>query len=202
MADGAKAGYGSVWGSELRQDRDAIFEFYLTKHFEKLADVFFEALSSAFGATLVECQSNESLLSTMLYQFTENINAEAILFADDFQSKLAMADAVFGREDFENENKSDVGGYFLKQNGEVVATGGFMLNYNKPYADIYMDVKEPCRQKGFGSLMVQKLKREIYLTDRVPSARCNVNKKASKATLLKAGFKVCGALLKGNIKGM
>jgi hypothetical protein len=81
-----------------------------------------------------------------------------------------------------------------------VASGGFMLNYNFPYADIYMDVKEPFRRMGFGSLIVQELKKEIYLMQRIPAARCNINNKASKATLLKAGFKVCGGILKGELK--
>jgi ribosomal protein S18 acetylase RimI-like enzyme len=75
-----------------------------------------------------------------------------------------------------------------------------MLNYNKPYADIYMEVKPSFRRRGFGSLMVQELKKIIYQIGRVPAARCNINNSISKATLLKAGFKVCGAILKGYIK--
>ena len=75
-----------------------------------------------------------------------------------------------------------------------------MLNYNIPYADIYYEVKENFRQKGFGSLIVQELKKEIYLMGRVPAARCNIRNRASKANLLKAGFRVCGFILKGDIK--
>ena len=74
-----------------------------------------------------------------------------------------------------------------------------MLNYNMPYADIYMEVKEHARRKGYGSLMVQELKKEIYLRRRVPAARCNIRNQASKATLLKAGFSICGTWLKGNV---
>jgi predicted GNAT family acetyltransferase len=75
-----------------------------------------------------------------------------------------------------------------------------MLNYNFPYADIYMDVKENYRKKGFGSLMVQELKKEIYCMGRVPAARCNVSNYASKSTLIRAGFIPCGHRLKGVIK--
>jgi RimJ/RimL family protein N-acetyltransferase len=69
-----------------------------------------------------------------------------------------------------------------------------------PYADLYYEVNENHRQKGFGSYMVQELKRETYLMGRVPAARCNINNVISKATLLKAGFKVCGYRLNGEIK--
>ncbi len=201
LLDGEKIGYGAVWGAERRDDRDAIFEFYLVGPNRKLATMVFEKFCSASGATLIECQSNDMLLCSMLYEFAQNINAEAILFEDHFQTELAIPDVIFSREPEKGTGGNDVGGYFLQQNGEVVATGGFMLNYNKPYADIYMEVKEPFRQKGLGSLIIQELKKEIYLLGMVPAARCNISNKASKATLLKAGFKVCGAILKGDIKG-
>jgi RimJ/RimL family protein N-acetyltransferase len=81
-----------------------------------------------------------------------------------------------------------------------MATGGFMLNYNHPFADIYMDVKEEFRQRGLGSLMVQELKKEIYKAHRVPAARCNIKNTISRATLIKAGFRLCGYLLEGKIK--
>jgi RimJ/RimL family protein N-acetyltransferase len=48
--------------------------------------------------------------------------------------------------------------------------------------------------------MVQELKKEIYNVSRVPAARCNVKNLASRATLLKAGFRLCGYLLEGRIK--
>ncbi|MGZ3821346.1 MAG: GNAT family N-acetyltransferase [Mucilaginibacter sp.] len=198
--NGEKAGYGSVWGAERREDRDAIFEFYLTEPFRRWANLVFEQFIAASGTTIIECQSNDRLLSSMLYEYASDINAEAILFEDDHQSDLAIPDVVFGREESAATTGNDAGGYFLKLNGEVVATGGFMLNYNWPYADIYMEVKEPFRQQGLGSLIIHELKEDIYLMDRVPSARCNVNNHASKATLLKAGFRVCGAILKGRIK--
>ncbi len=202
MLDGEKIGYGAVWGAERREDRDAIFEFYLTEPYKKLATMVFETFCSDSGATLVNCQSNDTLLCAMLYEFAQNVNAEAILFEDDFQPGLAVPGTVFSREPAAGARGNDVGGYFLQQNGEVVATGGFMLNYNKPYADIYMEVKEPFRRKGLGSLIIQELKKEIYLLGMVPAARCNISNKASKATLLKAGFKVCGAILIGDIKAI
>jgi RimJ/RimL family protein N-acetyltransferase len=63
-----------------------------------------------------------------------------------------------------------------------------------------MEVKENFRRKGLGSFIIQELKKACYLAGRVPAARCNIRNKASRATLLKAGLKVCGFMLKGDIK--
>ena len=200
LVDGEKAGYGAVWGADKREDRDAIFEFYLIEPFRNLANRFFEELFDKTGATIIECQSNDKLLCSMLYEYAQNINVEAVLFEDGLQPDLSVPRVIFGREESAITNHHEADGYFLKLGDEIVATGGFMLNYNKPYADIYMEVKEPFRRKGLGSLIIQELKKEIYKMERVPAARCNINNKASKATLLKSGFKVCGAVLKGTIK--
>jgi GNAT superfamily N-acetyltransferase len=63
-----------------------------------------------------------------------------------------------------------------------------------------MEVREDYRRKGFGSFLLQELKRECYLAGRVPAARCNINNAASKASLLKAGFKIAGFMVIAEIK--
>jgi RimJ/RimL family protein N-acetyltransferase len=193
-------GYGAVWGQSKREDRDAIFEFYIINPYKKFASAIFSKFHALSGAAYVECQSNELLLSSMLYEYAKNINAEAILFEDYFTTDFAIPGAVLHKRTAEDNNHRDDRPYILKQDDNVVATGGLMLNYNMPYADLYYEVNEGYRQKGFGSLMVQELKKEAYHMGRVPSARCNIQNSISKATLLKAGFKVCGFILKGEIK--
>jgi len=47
---------------------------------------------------------------------------------------------------------------------------------------------------------VQQVIRECYLAGRVPSARCNIENVASKATLLKAGLAIAGHMLMGEVK--
>ena len=136
----------------------------------------------------------------MLYEFSKNIHAEAILFEEHKETSLHIPGVLFERKPDEDDNPVHFGGYCLEQNGETVATGGFLTNYNFPYADIYMDVKENCRQQGLGSLIVQELKKEIYRIGRVPAARCGISNNASKATLIKAGLQPCGFRLKGEIK--
>ena len=197
---GTKAGYGSIWGTNKREDRDAIFEFYLLKPFRNMAELVFQKFHIISGATYIESQSNDALLSSMLYQFSENINAEAILFKDGFETNLQIPGVTFRKKTVEDNLGDNAGDYVLVQNRNIVADGGFMLNYNMPYADIYMGVKENFRHQGFGSLIVQELKKEAYRIERVPAARCNINNHISKATLMKAGFEVCGHRLLGNIK--
>jgi GNAT superfamily N-acetyltransferase len=200
LLNGSKIGYGAVWGLNDQGTRDAIFEFYILPPFRKLVNVFFEAFCTACGAHTIECQSNDRLLCNMLYEYARDIYAEAILFEDHYTSSLYMPEVRFGRKEPDTDTGYDRGGYCLVLNEEEVASGGFMLNYNMPYADIYMEVKEQHRQKGYGSLLVQELKKEIYLIGRVPAARCNVNNRASKSTLLKAGFAECGFRLCGEVR--
>jgi RimJ/RimL family protein N-acetyltransferase len=195
-----KIGYGSVWGKDKREDRDTIFEFYLIQPFLKFASEVYPKFIAAANVTFIEAQSNDLLSSSMLYEYARNINAEAILFEDNFTTNLKIPNVIFRREKPESDISYDPGEYVLEQNNEIVATGGFVRNYNLPYIDMFMEVKENFRQKGFGSFVVQELKKEAYLKGRVPAARCNIDNKASKATLLKAGLKVCGCILTGEIK--
>ncbi|MBO9638634.1 MAG: N-acetyltransferase [Siphonobacter aquaeclarae] len=196
--DGETAGYGSVWGRDERGARDTVFEFYLKTPFRNHASRVFSELLYVTGVPYLECQTNDTLLSAMVLEFGKGIEAEAILFADDRESKLIMPEVQFGRQ--RQSDDADHGGYCLQVGNEERATGGFLTNYNFPYADLYMDVPEPFRRQGYGSYFVQELKKEIYRQGYVPSARCNVRNTASRATLLKAGFRVCGMLLNGDVR--
>lgn len=198
--DSIKIGYGSVWGKDERTERDTIFEFYLAEPWRNISSRIFSEFVLVSGVKWIEAQSNDLLLSSMLYEYAKNINAEAILFEDEKQTNFQPIDVIFRKNFNENQNPADSGEYVLEQGGKIVASGGFMLNYNFPYADIYMNVKEEFRQKGFGSLIIQELKKEIYEAGRIPAARCNITNHVSKATLIKSGFKVCGALLTGEVK--
>lgn len=196
-------GYGAIKGEEVA-DRDTIFEFYLIPPFRKYAGEFFLELIAASGARFIECQSNDLLLTSMLYEFAQNINSEVVLFADQAVTAHTIPGVVFRRRtenDMIFEHKLEPAGeYVLEWHGEIVATGGFMLHYNMPFADLYMEVKESFRRKGLGSFILQELKQACYLAGRVPAARCNIQNKASRAALLKAGLRVCGFMLKGKIK--
>ena len=126
------------------------------------------------------------------------------MFADHAVTDLVVPGAVVRRRRdddriFEHTGEP-VGDYVVEVSGEIVGTGGFLLHYNFPFADLYMEVREDCRRKGFGSFLLQELKKECYLSGRVPAARCSVQNAASRAALLKAGLRVCGFMLKGVVK--
>jgi GNAT superfamily N-acetyltransferase len=141
----------------------------------------------------------------MLYEFAMKILSDVILFAEGPVTALDIPGATF-REWHEGDNvfkhnSEPEGSHILEVGGEVVATGGFLLHYNKPFADLYMEVREDQRQKGYGSFLIQEVRKACYEAGRVPAARCNISNKASKATLLKGGLKIAGYMLCGEIKG-
>jgi GNAT superfamily N-acetyltransferase len=197
-------GYGAVKGNENISDIDTIFEFYIIPSFRNLASPAFSALLHSSGAAFIECQSNDLLLTSLLYQYGQNINSNVILFEDNVKTCISIDNIIFRKRkdnDVVFEHKSEpVGDYVLELNKEVAATGGFLLHYNFPFADLYMEVKEEHRQKGLGSFLIQELKRECYLAGRVPAARCNIENTASRATLIKAGLKIAGFMLLARVK--
>ena len=91
------------------------------------------------------------------------------------------------------------GDFVIEASGDVVATGGFLCQHNPPYGDIYMEVAEPARRQGFGSYLVQELKRICYQSGKKPTARCDATNMASRLTLQKAGLLPCGRFLVGNV---
>jgi len=199
-----KIGYGSIKGNEDRNARDTVFEFYIIPSFRNISSIAFSELLRASGADFIECQSNDVLLTSLLYQYGQNINSPVILFEDGIKSSLSIENVILKKR-----NKNDivfahqtepVGDFVLELNKEIVATGGFLLHYNIPFADLYMEVKEDHRRKGFGSFLIQELKRVCYLAGRVPAARCNIENTASRATLIKAGLRIAGFMLIGNVK--
>lgn len=194
------AGYGAVWGRDKREDRDAIFEFYVLPPFRKLTSAFFTAFRNTAGTRYIECQTNLPLLAAMFFEHASGIYAEAILFEDHFLTHYLGEGMVFQqKEKREDENPNDRA-CVIRQQEEVIAAGGLMLNYNWPFADIYYEVNEQYRNRGVATFMVQELKKVAYAMGRVPAARCNVRNAISKATLFKAGMRVCGYLLQGELK--
>ena len=200
----SKIGYGSIQGKDDLKDRDTLFEFYVIPSFRNVAPSAFLALLELSNADFIECQSNDLLLTSLLCQFAQNINSDVILFEEGFTSSLGTEKAKFRKRsegDIIFEHKVEpVGDYVLEIQGEVIATGGFLLHYNPPFADLFMEVKENFRRSGMGSLLIQEIKKECYLAGRVPAARCDRENVASKATLLKAGFKIAGHMLVGEVK--
>jgi len=201
--NGLPVGYGSVKGQEIK-GRDTVFECYVIPPFRSWADELFATLLRESGVRFIECQTNDPILSPLTYAFAANIQSPVILFKEGAVTRYSLPGVVFRpRQDgdllFEHHHEPE-GDYVLEVEGKIVASGGFLLHYNAPFADIYMEVTEGFRRKGLGSYIVQQVKRECYLAGRVPSARCNMENVASKATLLKAGLVIAGYMLVGEVK--
>jgi GNAT superfamily N-acetyltransferase len=203
MVDDVVVGYGSIMGQQIK-GRDTVFEFYVLPPFRSQARGLFRELVLASKAPFIECQSNDPILPALLYAFAQNIRSPVILFKDNVVTSLCPPGAVFRikrEEDTMFDHKQEPEGDFvLVWDGEIVGSGGFLRHYNLPFADLYMEVREEYRRKGFGSFIIQEVKRECYLAGRVPAARCNMENAASKATLLKAGLAIAGYMLMGDVK--
>jgi GNAT superfamily N-acetyltransferase len=201
--DGVDVGYGAIKGQE-RNDRDTIFEFYVIPPFRKFAGPLFRELISASGAKYIECQSNDLLLSAMLYEFSRDICSDVVLFEPhsftDYKIPDTMVRPTRADDQIFEHTVEPVGDYVLEVKGEIVATGGFMLHYNVPFADLYMEVRKDRRRQGYGTFILQELQKECYLAGRVPAARCQIKNLPSRATLIKSGLRACGFMQIGNIK--
>jgi GNAT superfamily N-acetyltransferase len=202
LIDGRIAGYGGVWN---KYHDDQLMEFYTLPAVRRLALPMFRALLAVSGATRIEAQTNMPLLLLMLYDCTQNITSEAVLFRDAETTHLACPGGILrattpgdtGRI-FAHQHEP-IGDWLIEVDGLVVATGGAYDHYNPPYSDIFMEVTPSHRGLGYGSYLVQELKRLCYERGKVPAARCHDANVASRQTLQRAGFLPCARLLVGEV---
>jgi GNAT superfamily N-acetyltransferase len=203
--DGEAAGFGSMAIAGPWTDKPTLFEFYVAPEYRSRAFDLFEALLGTSGARFMEIQSSDALLSVMLHTYARDIVSEAIVFDDGLTTTLPSMGAELHRTMPEHVIRHCMqvcdGGpeWRLTLDGATVATGGILFHYNRPYGDIYMDVIETHRGRGFGSYLVQELKRIAYELGAIPAARCNPGNIASRKTLQKAGFVPCAHILDGTI---
>jgi GNAT superfamily N-acetyltransferase len=192
-AGGDAAGYGSIAVGGPWTGSRTLFEFYIDPKQRSRFFEAFEALRAGSGADAIETQTNDVLLTAMLHTWGRDVVSEKIIFED----RLTTAYRVPGAR----LRKKESGGEWmlLEVGGEVAATGGILYHYNRPYGDIWMEVGEAFRGRGFGTYLVQELKRICREGGSVPCARCNTDNVASRRTLQKAGFVPCAHLLHGKL---
>jgi len=200
---GITVGYGSVAIDGPWAGKPTVYEFYVVPtHRLHLFDLF-RALLASSGAVGMETQSNDTLMSVMLITFAGQVTSESILFHDKLLTSYRPAGATFREPtaseaaDLPVEQRRWQG--VVEVGDHVVGTGGILFHYNPPFGDIYMEVAEPFRRRGFGSFLVQELKRVCYEGGRIPAARCNPANVPSQRTLQKAGFVPCGHILAGSL---
>lgn len=198
-------GYGSVAG-DPHGPREVIKEFYVLPAYRGAALPLFRQLAVVSNARWIEAQTNDVLLSLMLFDCAVELASETILFADACITNQALAgvmlrpvtDADHAR--MFPHTREPVGELGLEVDGRLVATGGLMFHYNPPYGDIYMEVAARYQRRGYGSYLVQELKRLCYERGCIPAARCQKDNLASRLTLQRAGMLPCARIVRGRIQ--
>jgi L-amino acid N-acyltransferase YncA len=190
--DGAAAGYGSIVLAGPWKGTRTVFEFYAApKHRSQLLDLF-DTFLAASAATAINAQTNDALLSVMLYAYGRDIKSEKIVFQDKLTTNHILEGVTLRRRESEED-------WVLEAEGEAAGKGGILYHYNRPYGDIFMEVAAPFRRRGFGCYIVQELKRVCYEQGSIPCARCDTQNLASRKTLQKAGFVPCAHILTGTL---
>lgn len=202
---GTAVGYGAVAVAGPWKDKPTMFEFFVAPPYRAQAFKLFHAFQSACGATRMEVQSNDPLITVMLHVFARGIETESILFHDELTTSLAPAGASIrpaAPDDGEHLRSlalDESAKWIATVDGELAGAGDILYHYNRPYGDIYMKVAESFRRQGIGAFLVQELKRVCYEGGSIPGARCNPKNVASRMTLQKAGFVPHAHLLTGVI---
>jgi GNAT superfamily N-acetyltransferase len=197
-------GYGCVAkGKPLRKGE--LREFWVDPKLRGAALPMFRRLIAVARARYVVAQTNDRLLTLMLFDCTHRVKTNAILFHDRITTRLPARGARFrrttaaDRERLFKHHAEPEGDWVLEVRGRVVATGGILFHYNPPYGDLYMEVAKSHRRRGYGSYLIQELKRVCYRMGKVPAARTGPDNLASRATLQRAGMLPCGRVLSGRL---
>jgi GNAT superfamily N-acetyltransferase len=203
--NGEIAGYGSVGGSP-GDSRDTVKEIYLLPEHRAAALECFDALVAAADARTIAAQTNDRLLTVLLFDRAEDLTSDTILFDDRLRTQLTLAPGALFRQIHESDDivfthtVEPVGEWGIEVDGRIVATGGLLYHYNPPYGDIFMEVAEPFRRRGFASYLIQELKRICYERGNVPGARTGQGNIGSRASLQRAGMMACARIVRGRIK--
>ena len=189
--DGEAIGYGLV---DHKFDPGTVDEFFVLPQARAWMLQLFRQLIDSSQATRIRAQTNDRLLLLMLHDCATDIVVENVLFADGGETRLPTPAGVLERKPGLEEE------WRIVHDGQTAAEGGLLFHYNPPYADIYMEVAEAYRRRGYGSYLVQELKRRAYARGNIPAARCNGDNAASRRTLERAGMVPCGRILRGDIR--
>lgn len=202
--EGQLVGYGSVGASE-GGPKTIVKEFFVIPQYRAIALRLFRQLLEVSGAKTIEAQTNDPLLSAMLSACAVDTVSHTILFADaavthlDGRGGKLRPIRLLDRFRMFRHHVEPIGDWGIEVDSAIVATGGLLFHYNPPYGDIYMEVAEPFRRRGFGSYLVQELKRICREGGHVPAARCSADNTASQLTLQRAGMAPCGTIVTGRL---
>ena len=195
FADGDRLiGYGSVAVAGPWRDKPTVYELYLEPEFRLRAFELFDAFLTASEAQAFEVQTDDTLSTMLCLTYARDIGTERIVFCDgattSHYSNGVTLRCVTPADEIQQSIAERAGGgeWVVEIEGTIVARGGLLFHYNRPYADVYMSVEEPYRRRGIGSYLVQELKRLCYELGARPAARCDTTNEPSRRTLQRAGM--------------
>jgi GNAT superfamily N-acetyltransferase len=206
--DGTPIGYGSVAVGGPWRGRPTVYEFYVVPDRRTRVFALFEAFLIASGPQAFEVQTSDALSTTMVLTFARDIATEKIVFRDfattSHEANGATLRCITPAHEIQAAIAERQGGgeWVVEIDGAVVASGGVLFHYNRPYGDVYMEVGEAFRRRGIGSYLVQELKRLCYELGAIPCARCSPSNVASRRTLQRAGFVPFAHILFGSIDAL
>src|SRR5262245_21234660 len=138
--DRRNVGYGAL--KDLQDGPGTIFEFYLVPAVRHDAIVTLRALVRLSKANALECQTNDLFYTSLVRQLSDDLTCVTVLFAAGQSNGLQAPGAVYRprrRKDHVFEHTAEpFGDFVVDLDGAVVATGGFLLHYNPPFADLFM----------------------------------------------------------------
>lgn len=197
-------GYGAI-GSSQGAPKTIVKEFFLVPDHRHHALPIFRRFLAVGGAVTIEAQTNDALLFDMLDQCAVAVSSDTILFSDAVVTNLLAPGATLrpvtkrDRLRMFSHTQEPVGDWGLEVDSRIVATGGLLFHYNPPYGDIYMEVAAPFRRLGYGSYLVQELKRISREGGHIPAARTGQDNTGSQRTLQRAGMTPCGRIVTGRL---
>jgi GNAT superfamily N-acetyltransferase len=204
--DGQRVGYASLAVDGPWRDRPTFYECYIHPERRSRAYALFEAFLRTAQPPAFEVQSSDALTTTLALTFARDIATERVVFRDYSPTLHLLPGAALRRVTPAEEIQAAIaarqggGEWLLEVNEVVVGSGGILFHYNPPYGDIYMDIKEEFRRRGFGSYLVQELKRICYDLGAIPAARCDPTNGASQRTLQSAGLVAYAHILVGSFR--
>jgi GNAT superfamily N-acetyltransferase len=176
------------------RDKPTLYELYVVPDRRSRAFALFEAFLEATQPLAFEVQSNDLLLTTLAVTFARELKIEKVVFRDTETTSHTIPGATMrcltpvAEIQEAMADRAGGGEWTLEVAGATVGRGGILFHYNPPYGDIYMEVDEAHRRRGYGGFLVQELKRFCRELGGVPGARCDPTNTASRRTLQHAGF--------------
>ena len=115
--NGTDVGYGSVAMAGPWRESHALYEFDVQPAHRMRTFYLFASLLAVCDVKIIEMQTNDRLLTTMLHTFTTNLWTEKILFEDGFETSYALPGAQFGRPARMTPNRCGNVNWMSKQAG-------------------------------------------------------------------------------------